>query len=281
MHAHIHVQTYTYIQTSYTRAHTSTCLCCALVGILPNNITTNTSIRSCIHVSYMHIHAHTYTHTYTHTSYIHTSYTHARTNKCICCALAGILPNSDMPNTFLAEAYDLDDPWDKSCGDWGCCHQQPTYSKTKCLAALSDTPWQGSMSACDANCAAIADTPVYVFRLHCVSCGWRIVLKGVLYNANQQRKFPFKHKRISCVCGSGCVLSGVLQQHKGYITLAYRQKTKQISKLATEHTKMRTFAPSEKESPSIIDHVVLSNVRNPSLSMKSHMCCWVYGRLIL
>lgn len=37
----------------------------------------------------------------------------------------GVLPNPLMPNTFLAQAYDLDDPWGPAAGpcftEWKCC----------------------------------------------------------------------------------------------------------------------------------------------------------------
>ena len=37
----------------------------------------------------------------------------------------GVLPSPELPNTFLAQAYDLDDPWGPSAGpcftNWTCC----------------------------------------------------------------------------------------------------------------------------------------------------------------
>jgi hypothetical protein len=36
----------------------------------------------------------------------------------------GSAPNTGMPNTFIAQAYDLGDPWgDKACYGYGCCNQ--------------------------------------------------------------------------------------------------------------------------------------------------------------
>lgn len=56
----------------------------------------------------------------------------------------GVLPNPDMPNTFLAQAFDLDDPWGPGAGpcqqqsQWACCDYSwglaghCTYNKTSC-----------------------------------------------------------------------------------------------------------------------------------------------------
>ena len=37
----------------------------------------------------------------------------------------GVIPNPSMPNTFMAQAYDLDDPWGPAAGpcfaEWQCC----------------------------------------------------------------------------------------------------------------------------------------------------------------
>ena len=37
-----------------------------------------------------------------------------------------VLPTDAMPNTFLAQAYDLDDEWGSSAGpcvkEWACCN---------------------------------------------------------------------------------------------------------------------------------------------------------------
>ena len=35
----------------------------------------------------------------------------------------GVLPNPAMPNTFIANAYDLGEPWDKNCAGAGCCSE--------------------------------------------------------------------------------------------------------------------------------------------------------------
>jgi len=56
----------------------------------------------------------------------------------------GVLPSPELPNTFLAQAYDLDDPWGPSAGPclnpkiWSCCSYSwglaghSTYNKTLC-----------------------------------------------------------------------------------------------------------------------------------------------------
>ena len=51
----------------------------------------------------------------------------------------GVLPNPAMPNTFLAQAYDLDDPVSSlNCYHEGCCPAAgATYNHTKCGGAKS------------------------------------------------------------------------------------------------------------------------------------------------
>jgi hypothetical protein len=66
----------------------------------------------------------------------------------------GVLPSPDMPNTFLAQAYDLDDEWGPTLGPcfvtWGCCAGK-TYNVTKCA---------GREPTCALACAANVDTPM-------------------------------------------------------------------------------------------------------------------------
>lgn len=48
----------------------------------------------------------------------------------------GVLPNPAMPRTFLAQAFDLDDPWaNTTCADIHCCTGQPTgcYGCSGCM----------------------------------------------------------------------------------------------------------------------------------------------------
>jgi len=83
----------------------------------------------------------------------------------------GVLPNADIPNSFLAQAGDLQDPWGPAVGpcfkatakDWGCCTaggKHPIYSyaanrsAASCLAGTKGNP-----QICDPACAAAAGTP--------------------------------------------------------------------------------------------------------------------------
>ena len=46
----------------------------------------------------------------------------------------GTLPSPAMPNSFLAHAYDLGDPWtNNGCQTAQCC--DPTYNATVCAAS--------------------------------------------------------------------------------------------------------------------------------------------------
>jgi len=73
----------------------------------------------------------------------------------------GVLPNPQIPNSFLAQAYDLDDPWGPDLGpciqDWQCCSvKHVTYNETACNLGTGNNPKLCSM-ACD---AATGTTPV-------------------------------------------------------------------------------------------------------------------------
>jgi len=68
----------------------------------------------------------------------------------------GILPNAALPNTFLAQAYDLDDEWGPSFGpcvkSWHCCHDDflnIRYNAKKC---------KEHAETCKTACAAVSDT---------------------------------------------------------------------------------------------------------------------------
>lgn len=73
----------------------------------------------------------------------------------------GTLPTPDLPNTFLAQTYDLDDEWGPQGGPcfatWTCCPTHETYNKTKC---------GGRETYCAAACAADADTSTYMGGIH-------------------------------------------------------------------------------------------------------------------
>ena len=72
----------------------------------------------------------------------------------------GVLPNEALPATFLAQGYDLPDPWntDPSCFVWGCCRANAgtTYSEVKCA---ENTAAIGGPRACAPYCSALAGTP--------------------------------------------------------------------------------------------------------------------------
>ena len=65
----------------------------------------------------------------------------------------GQLPNEAMPNSFIANAYDLGDPWAKGCFGLGCCTNwtnQAQYhnitTSPKCIAPwnLNNWSWDGT-----------------------------------------------------------------------------------------------------------------------------------------
>jgi hypothetical protein len=63
----------------------------------------------------------------------------------------GFLPNAAMPNTFIAETFDLNDPWgDKTCYGWGCCNvwEGPMQNRGPCVAAGCDKLPVRNASAC-------------------------------------------------------------------------------------------------------------------------------------
>lgn len=73
----------------------------------------------------------------------------------------GYLPNTLMPNTFLAQAYDLNDPWgDKTCYGLGCC----STNKTGCEAQLIKRKLPAT--GCDEYCTILRGTQVYMGGIH-------------------------------------------------------------------------------------------------------------------
>lgn len=78
----------------------------------------------------------------------------------------GVLPNPAIPNSFLAQAYDLDDPWGPGAGPcvgatWACCEgtgfwKAAPYNKTSCA---------GREKLCAAACHADL-TPVAMGGIH-------------------------------------------------------------------------------------------------------------------
>jgi len=77
----------------------------------------------------------------------------------------GVLPSPELPATFLAQAYDLDDPWGPEAGPcfagkggWACCPSVPkAYNATTC---------GGREALCAPACAAQAGTPVLMGGIH-------------------------------------------------------------------------------------------------------------------
>ena len=82
----------------------------------------------------------------------------------------GVLPNVDLPNTFIAQAYDLEDQWGSGDGPcfgtppgygpkeaWACCPGKVPYNATKCA---------GREAQCANACAAAADTAMVMGGIH-------------------------------------------------------------------------------------------------------------------
>jgi hypothetical protein len=76
----------------------------------------------------------------------------------------GVLPNAALPNTFFAQAGDLEDSWGPASGpcfsgfasQWGCCDAgvyQANRSSATCMAGTNGKP-----EICDPACAAAAGT---------------------------------------------------------------------------------------------------------------------------
>eukprot|EP00038_Savillea_parva_P019741 m.28625 g.28625 ORF g.28625 m.28625 type:complete len:802 (+) comp4534_c0_seq1:76-2481(+) len=75
----------------------------------------------------------------------------------------GVTPNPGLPNTFSAQAYDLDDPWGPDQGlcfdTWMCCGRN--QNATICANYTKDDP-----TKCDLACAMSADTATMMGGLH-------------------------------------------------------------------------------------------------------------------
>eukprot|EP00054_Salpingoeca_dolichothecata_P010607 m.59131 g.59131 ORF g.59131 m.59131 type:complete len:367 (+) comp19074_c0_seq1:1277-2377(+) len=75
----------------------------------------------------------------------------------------GVLPNPVLPNTFVVQAYDLDDPWGPSAGpcfkEWLCCPFE-SRNETVCNNYTRHNP-----GLCDPACVA-AETPVAMGGIH-------------------------------------------------------------------------------------------------------------------
>jgi hypothetical protein len=75
----------------------------------------------------------------------------------------GIVPNTELPNTFLAQAYDLDDEWGPTAGPcfhaWSCCdYKDSQYNATTCNVTLKEK--------CKNACAAADGTTSFMGGIH-------------------------------------------------------------------------------------------------------------------
>ena len=84
----------------------------------------------------------------------------------------GVLPTPDVPNTFVAQAYDLDDEWGPGAGPcfggkgrWACC---PGGGSGACgsSGAYNATTCAGREALCAPACAADSGTPCLMGGIH-------------------------------------------------------------------------------------------------------------------
>lgn len=75
----------------------------------------------------------------------------------------GILPNPAIPNSFLAQAYDLDDPWGPNAGPcattWACCNggwRAAPYNETACMEGTKGVGPSLCAKACEAELTPVA-----------------------------------------------------------------------------------------------------------------------------
>ena len=81
----------------------------------------------------------------------------------------GVLPNAALPNTFLAHAYDLGDPWleNPSCTQWKCCKEYGAqyWNATSCGVHFGNSSASGA-AECAAACEGILNTTYYMGPIH-------------------------------------------------------------------------------------------------------------------
>ena len=84
----------------------------------------------------------------------------------------GVLPTPTMPNTFVAQAYDLDDEWGPGAspclntrGKWQCC-PQPGSGSCNSAGRYNATRCAGREALCATACAADWDTPCLMGGIH-------------------------------------------------------------------------------------------------------------------
>jgi hypothetical protein len=69
-------------------------------------------------------------------------------------------PNPAMPASFVAQAYDIGDPFpSKSCYGYSCCWNR--YNASLCAAATEGRP-----ELCEPYCTALRDTNFYMGPIH-------------------------------------------------------------------------------------------------------------------
>jgi hypothetical protein len=72
----------------------------------------------------------------------------------------GVNPNPAMPASFVAQAYDIGDPYpSKSCYGYSCCWNR--YNASLCAKATNGHP-----ELCDPYCTALHDTNFYMGPIH-------------------------------------------------------------------------------------------------------------------
>jgi hypothetical protein len=81
----------------------------------------------------------------------------------------GVLPNADLPNTFIAAAYDAEDQW--GSGDGPCFSKPPGYGPKEAWAccpgkAYNATQCAGRESQCAPACDAAAGTSMVMGGIH-------------------------------------------------------------------------------------------------------------------
>lgn len=80
----------------------------------------------------------------------------------------GVLPNADLPNTFIVQAYDLEDQW--GSGDGPCFATAPGYGPREawacCAKGYNATTCAGRETQCAPACEAAAGTATVMGGIH-------------------------------------------------------------------------------------------------------------------
>ena len=85
----------------------------------------------------------------------------------------GVLPTPTMPNTFVAQAYDLDDEWGPGAGpclnsktSWQCCPNSAGSGSCGSAGVYNATKCAGREALCAPACAADTGTPCLMGGIH-------------------------------------------------------------------------------------------------------------------